>query len=194
MVFLEVAIMAFSLFQIAKRYLAQPSLGALSCAIILCASVFSGTAEALPPPVSLQFMGRQTYVFPVMGPRRSSGFGMRIHPIQRYSKMHKGVDLAAPVGSYIRAIQSGIVVFADPYAGYGNLVVIKHENGLTSHYAHCDELKAHTGQRVAAGEIIGTIGSTGHSTGPHLHLEIRLNGEPVDPERLFPDLASEAEG
>ncbi len=157
--------------------------------MLLCSPAF-----AAPSGISLQFMARQPFVFPVIGPRQSSGFGMRIHPIRRYSKMHKGVDLAAPIGSFIRAIQSGIVVFADPYAGYGNFVVIKHANGLTSHYAHCDEIKVRTGQRINAGEIIATIGNTGHSTGPHLHLEIRYNGEPLDPERIFPDLAAEAKG
>jgi murein DD-endopeptidase MepM/ murein hydrolase activator NlpD len=174
--------------QAAKRILSGTVLVAL--ALLLS----SAGASATPSGIALQFMARQPFVFPVIGPRQSSGFGMRVHPIRRYSKMHKGVDLAAPIGSFIRAIQSGIVVFADPYAGYGNLVVIKHANGLTSHYAHCDEIKIRTGQRVNAGEVIATIGSTGQSTGPHLHLEIRYNGAPLDPERIFPDLAAEAQG
>lgn len=134
------------------------------------------------------------FVYPVMGPRLSSGFGLRIHPIKRYSRQHKGIDLAAPLESPIRAVASGTVVFADPYAGYGNLVVVRHARGMTTHYGHCHELRVQPGQRVKAGEIIATVGNTGHSTGPHLHFEIRMNGAPIDPESFFPGMADDAEG
>ncbi len=136
----------------------------------------------------------QSFVYPVMAPRMSSGYGMRIHPIRRFSKQHDGIDLAAPMGSPIRAIAPGRVVFADPYAGYGNFVVIQHDQHLTSHYGHCHELRVKTGQKVSAGQIIAYVGSTGMSTGPHLHFEIRKDGVPLDPEKLIPGLASEAEG
>lgn len=137
---------------------------------------------------------KYSFVYPVMSPRRSSGFGMRIHPVRKYSKNHLGVDLAAPIDSPIRAVAGGIVVFADPYAGFGNLVVIKHNAHTTTHYGHCDKLKVHIGQKVSAGEIIATVGSTGLSTGPHLHFELRFDGKAVDPERYFPELATEAQG
>ncbi len=94
----------------------------------------------------------------------------------------------------IRALSAGLVVFADPYAGFGNLVVIQHKNGVTTHYGHCSVLRVKPGQRVNPGQIIATVGSTGLSTGPHLHLEVRVNGEALDPLEVIPSLASEAEG
>lgn len=129
-----------------------------------------------------------------MGPRLSSSFGMRFHPIKRFSRAHKGLDLAAPVDSPIRAVAGGTVVFADPYAGYGNLVVIKHNGKVTTHYAHCNKIEVHPGQHVKAGQIIATVGNSGHSTGPHLHFEVRFDGEPRDPELFFPGMADQAEG
>lgn len=134
------------------------------------------------------------HVFPVMGPRKSSGFGIRVHPVRGFSSNHKGVDLAAPVGASIRSMASGQVIFADPYAGYGKLVVINHGQGVTTHYAHCDQLTVHTGQLVETGQIIAEVGSTGVSTGPHLHLEVRINGEALNPEIFFPGLGDKAEG
>jgi murein DD-endopeptidase MepM/ murein hydrolase activator NlpD len=85
-------------------------------------------------------------------------------------------------------------MYSDPLGGYGKLVVIQHEDGITSHYGHCNALKVSPGQTIRAGEIIGTVGSTGISTGPHLHFEIRKNGEPTDPESFLPGLASHGEG
>lgn len=134
------------------------------------------------------------YVYPVMGPRKSSGYGLRVHPIRGFSTNHKGIDLAAPVGASIRAMSKGLVIFADPYAGYGNLVVIDHGKGVTTHYAHCDKLTVHTGQTVETGQMIAEVGSTGMSTGPHLHLEVRIKGQPLNPEGFFVGLADKAEG
>lgn len=120
---------------------------------------------------------------------------MRRHPVlRRMDRKHNGVDLAAPEYAHVRAVAAGIVVFADQYAGYGKLVTIKHEKGYTSLYGHLAEILVNTGQRVRAGELIGRLGSTGMSTGPHLHFEWRINGKPVDPLRVFPALAEGAEG
>jgi murein DD-endopeptidase MepM/ murein hydrolase activator NlpD len=131
-----------------------------------------------------------SYVYPLMGPRESSRYGVRSHPIKRTLRHHHdGIDLAAPKGAVIRAIAAGQVMYSDPFGGYGNLIVIKHDSGLTSHYGHCDTLKVRVGQIVRPGDIIGTVGSTGRSTGPHLHFEIRRNGKPQHPERLLPGLA-----
>ena len=143
-------------------------------------------SEAVPTSTAL--------VFPVIKPRVSSNYGARKHPIFKVVRHHKGVDLAAPKGSYVRAISEGKVVFADPYAGYGNLVVVQHKDGITSHYGHLDTIKAKTGSRIRAGEIIGTVGSTGNSTGPHLHLEIRKNGMPLNPIKVIPSLTARAQG
>lgn len=134
------------------------------------------------------------FVYPLMGTRVSSDYGWRKHPVVKAIRHHEGMDLAAPEGALIRAIQPGTVVFADPYAGYGNLIVIKHAKGMTSHYGHCRTIKVRTGQHVNAGEIIGTVGSTGRVTGPHLHFEIRIDGKPYNPEDLIPGLALEGEG
>ena len=135
-----------------------------------------------------------SFVYPVMGPRASSGFGMRVHPIKRFSKFHKGIDLATPVGAPIRAVAAGTVVFADPFSGYGNFVVIQHDGGLTTHYGHCKNLVVKPGTHVKAGQIIATVGSTGMSTGPHLHFEVRVRGTPINPEQFFPGLAERGEG
>lgn len=135
-----------------------------------------------------------SFVYPLMGTRVSSGFGDRLHPVLRVVKHHHGLDLAAPKGAPIRAVRGGTVVFADPFGSYGRLVVLMHENGLTSHYGHCDTIRVKPGQKVLAGEIVGTVGSTGRVTGPHLHFEIRINGDPQDPEKFVPGIAKAAEG
>lgn len=134
------------------------------------------------------------YVYPVMSPKMSSDYGTRFHPILKASKHHDGIDLAAPKDTPIRAIDSGVVVFADRYHGYGNLIVVLHQNGLTSHYGHCNSFRVKTGEKVKSGQIIGLVGSTGISTGPHLHFEIRNQGQAMDPERFIPGLADSAEG
>jgi len=133
-------------------------------------------------------------VYPLMGTRISSDFGLRKHPVLKKVRHHGGIDLAAPHSAPIRAVKEGTVVFADPYGGYGKLVVIAHPDGLTTHYGHCDSISVRTGQHIRAGQVLGTVGSTGRVTGPHLHFEIRRNGTPVDPETMIPDLAGSAEG
>ncbi len=139
-------------------------------------------------------IGGHALVFPVMAPRLSSKFGKRKHPIARVTRHHSGVDLAAPRSSQIRAVADGTVVFSDTFSHYGKLVVIQHADGVTSHYGHCDQLLASPGELIKAGQIIATVGSTGLSTGPHLHFEIRRNGEPLNPEILLPALHSRADG
>jgi murein DD-endopeptidase MepM/ murein hydrolase activator NlpD len=142
----------------------------------------------------LKQIGLYPFVYPVMTPRLSSSYGPRKHPLLKYSRKHKGVDLAADIGAPVRVVAPGTVVFADPYAGYGNFVVVEHNLGVTTHYGHCDEIKVKPGQKVNAGDIIATIGNTGLSSGPHLHFELRINGEPKNPENFIPDLASHPEG
>lgn len=133
-------------------------------------------------------------VYPVMAPRLSSDFGFRRHPIRKHRAHHHGVDLAAPKGAPIRVIAGGQVVYADPLGGYGKVVVVKHSSGLTSHYGHCDSLRVSIGQVLRPGDIVGTVGSTGLSTGPHLHFEIRKDGKPQDPEKYLPGLDSPSAG
>ncbi len=107
--------------------------------------------------------------------RYTSGFGMR------WGRMHEGVDLAAPVGTPLYATADGVVSFAGQQRGYGNIVIIQHGFGLETRYAHQSRLRVKKGQRVSRGERIGDMGNTGHSTGPHVHYEIRLNGKPINP-------------
>lgn len=111
----------------------------------------------------------------------SSPFGWRIHPILGYRRFHAGLDFAASYGSKIRAADSGKVIFAGWYGGYGRAVIIDHGNGLTTLYGHTSELYVTEGQAVERGQAIGAVGSTGFSTGPHLHFEVRRNGTPVNP-------------
>lgn len=101
---------------------------------------------------------------------------------QRWGSEHKGIDIAASTGTAVYAFMDGTVTFSGwDDGGYGNLVIIKHSNGLESYYAHNSKVSAKVGQKVTAGTIISNVGSTGRSTGPHLHFEVRKNGEPVNP-------------
>ena len=120
---------------------------------------------------------------PVPGSRISSPFGVRVHPILGYLRMHTGIDYAAPAGTPIHAPSDGIVEFRGPKGGYGNTVILRHSDSMQTLYGHMSAFSANAapGQRVRAGDIIGFIGTTGRSTGPHLHYEVRLNGVPVNP-------------
>jgi murein DD-endopeptidase MepM/ murein hydrolase activator NlpD len=115
----------------------------------------------------------------------TSRFGGRHDPFHGKRSVHKGLDIAAPAGTPIQPVRPGTVVSAGRRGGYGNVVVVDHGNGTTSMYAHCKELKVRPGQQVAPGQVIATVGSTGRSTGPHLHLEVHQDGEAVDPVEAF---------
>ena len=111
----------------------------------------------------------------------TSVFGYRVHPVLGYSRFHAGLDFGADYGSPIKAADSGIVIFAGWYGGYGQAVIIDHGSGITTLYGHASELYVSEGQTVQRGQAIAAVGSTGLSTGPHLHFEVRLSGEPADP-------------
>jgi murein DD-endopeptidase MepM/ murein hydrolase activator NlpD len=124
--------------------------------------------------------GTGIFAFPSDAPT-SSPFGWRIHPILGYRRFHAGLDFAASYGSTIRSADSGTVIFAGWYGGYGKSLIVDHGKGITTLYAHCSELYVSEGQSVQKGQAIAAVGSTGLSTGPHLHFEVRRNGSPVNP-------------
>jgi len=119
-------------------------------------------------------MATGTFANPTRG-SLTSRFG------QRWSRQHEGIDIGAPSGSPIKAADGGKVIFAGWKGNYGRLVIIDHENGYTTYYGHCSTIKVKVGQRVAKGDVIALVGSTGRSTGPHLHFEVRKNGVAVNP-------------
>ena len=123
---------------------------------------------------------RGTFQLPAAG-RMSSGFGLRTHPVYGDTRVHAGVDISAPTGTPIHAAGPGRVLWAGPRGGYGNMVVVDHGNGLATLYAHQSKVRVAVDQTVVTGDHIGDVGSTGLSTGPHLHFEVREKGSPLDP-------------
>ncbi len=117
--------------------------------------------------------------------RIASGFGMRIHPIYGIAKMHNGLDFTAPQGTPIYSTGDGTVTAAGGGTGTGNHVIINHGYGYETEYMHMVRIKVRDGQRVKRGEVIGWVGNTGASTGPHCHYEVHINGRPVDPVYFF---------
>ena len=138
------------------------------------------TTGAVIPPVSYPTIAVPSRM-PVEGVSLTSGFGMRDHPILRRRARHNGVDLAAPRGTPVYATADGLVEMAQYYSSYGNYVQIEHGGAIETRYAHLSSYTVSAGQNVRAGDLIGYIGSTGRSTGPHLHYEVRVEGSPVNP-------------
>ena len=125
----------------------------------------------------------------------SSGFGYRRDPFNGHAAMHAGLDFRAPYGAPIHAAADGTVSFVGTKSGYGNVVEVSHGNGMITRYAHMSRFASRMGQDVKAGEVIGRIGNSGRSTGPHLHFEVRINGNAVNPRPFLesaPDVLEEA--
>ena len=150
-------------------------------------------ARHLPPPgerirAGVLDLGRpQPGLMPVEGVV-SSPFGWRTHPITGDRRFHEGVDIAAPEGTEIRAVQSGVVRFAGRRGGYGNVVELEHPDGSVSRYAHASRIHVRRGDRVEVGESVADVGQTGHATGPHLHFQVERDGKAVDPNAYLSDL------
>jgi murein DD-endopeptidase MepM/ murein hydrolase activator NlpD len=115
----------------------------------------------------------------------SSYFGERADPFTGYLAVHKGVDFAAPEGTHVNSVAAGLVTFAGERAGYGLMVEVNHGNGMTTRYCHNEKLLVSAGEMIRKGQDLALIGSTGHSTGPHLHFEVLKNGMQVDPLRFI---------
>jgi murein DD-endopeptidase MepM/ murein hydrolase activator NlpD len=136
-------------------------------------------------------------VVPAADHRITSTFGYRSDPFTRRSAMHSGIDFKGAMGSPIFAAATGEVTFAGRKSGYGNCVEITHANGIVTRYAHLSRIDVTAGQPIEAGETLGGLGSTGRSTGPHLHFEVRINGKAVNPRPFLetaPDVLKEARG
>ena len=139
-------------------------------------AVDSGSGDGSEPPAAPSAAG---FIWPVSGPI-TSPFGMR------WGVLHPGIDIGVPEGTPIHAAAAGTVIYCGEESGYGNLVVIDHHNGLATAYGHQSRIAVSCGQNVAQGDIIGYSGCTGFCTGPHVHFEVRVNGNPVDPLGYLP--------
>ena len=115
----------------------------------------------------------------------TSRFGTRLDPFLRRPALHTGVDFRAPKGYPVRSTAAGTVAIAEYNGGYGKMVEIDHGNGVTTRYGHLSRISVKTGDTIAKGALVGRAGSTGRSTGPHVHYEIRIDGEAIDPMRYI---------
>lgn len=155
------------------------------------AGPFEATLSTLQPRIATVFRLRGLVdTLPLRRPMESeadfsSNYGYRVDPFTRAPAMHTGVDFRAEHGSPVRATAPGKVVTAEYSGGYGNMVEIEHIGGVSTRYAHLSAIAVSVGQTVAAGAVLGRVGSTGRSTGPHLHYETRINDEPLDPTRFL---------
>jgi len=127
---------------------------------------------------------KSRFMWPLDG-RLTDRYGWRIHPITRKRNFHKGIDIAAPKGTDISAADDGKVVFAGKSGGYGNLVILRHNSGYETRYAHCSKVNVKIGDKVTVGDTVAEVGSTGMSTGYHLHFEIRKHGKIIDPHEYL---------
>ena len=137
-------------------------------------------------PTELAFFLDTNLRMPLDNSVLTSGFGNRVSPITGLNHQHKGIDLAAPEGTKVYACKGGKVAIASYDMTYGNYIILDHENKTQSVYAHLSAMLVKTGEEISRGAVIGKVGSTGASTGPHLHFEIRVNGAAQDPRRLLP--------
>jgi murein DD-endopeptidase MepM/ murein hydrolase activator NlpD len=150
----------------AEEALSELEASSYEIAMMLQVSRYTGTSGPLIKPVDAPF---------------GSGFGMRNHPILGRNRMHEGQDFPAPAGTPIHAAGNGLVVHSGWKRGYGYTIIIDHGNGLATLYGHCSALLVGVGETINRGQVIARVGTTGLSTGNHLHFEVRINGDPTDP-------------
>jgi murein DD-endopeptidase MepM/ murein hydrolase activator NlpD len=139
----------------------------------------TGVASATPTSIARVSVPSR---MPLEGARLSSDYGMRTHPVLGGRRGHNGVDLAAPTGTPVYATADGYISKAERFSSYGNYIQIEHGGELQTRYAHLSGYAVASGEMVTKGQLIGYVGSTGRSTGPHLHYEVRVAGEAVDPQ------------
>jgi murein DD-endopeptidase MepM/ murein hydrolase activator NlpD len=127
-------------------------------------------------------------LWPIEG-RILSGFAQRTDPFSGEGAFHKGVDISAPTGTPIHCAADGVVVSSEPMGGYGRLVIVDHGGGVQTYYAHLSKILVHAGQDLHRGELVGLVGSSGRTTAPHLHYEVRVAGTPMNPYRYLANAA-----
>lgn len=155
------------------------------------AAPFTGMlAEMRAKTSQINKLKQSLIALPVARPTRvrariTSRFGPRRDPLRKRRAFHTGIDLAAPPGTRVNATAKGLIIKAGRMPGYGRMVTVKHKNGLTTRYAHLRRINVAVGDRVEAGDRIGSVGATGRTTGPHLHYETRRHGRPLDPARFM---------
>lgn len=164
---------------IRQREIAAEAAAAAAAAAAARQRAAAPTAPGPAAPVSSAGL-----IYPVNGPI-TSGFGYRKDPYTEQYALHAGIDFGVDAGTPIKAAKAGVVIFAGQETGYGNYTCIEHGGGFSTCYAHQAAIDVTVGQTVSQGQIIGLVGSTGYSTGPHLHFETRVNGNPVDPMQYF---------
>ena len=177
-------------------------LACVAVALGAAAPAMASEATDTSAPVEVSAAAVRTIAFaaPIQGYGVNSRFGLRRLSYERRARMHEGLDYAAPSGTPILAAADGRVLRTGTSSSYGRFVEIQHANGVTSFYAHMSRIGASEGDVVAAGDAIGLVGSTGRSTGAHLHFEIRRNGQQINPENFLgrsftlQDVAPEADG
>src|SRR3989339_824130 len=155
-----------------------------------CSSKWPSARSSPAKPLMKMFQARKlkktAYIQKLVpGCRLSSRYGMRNHPILHIRRLHTGLDLSAPKGTPVKAWKDGVVVKAKSSGGYGKLIVVRHTDGSETYYAHLRGFNVKKGDKVDAGDQIGEVGSTGMSTGPHLHFEVRVGGQAINPLENF---------
>lgn len=142
-------------------------------------------ALGLQPQLALAGKVAEALISPLPDAKVTSGFGMRPWPIKdadhNKKRLHRGIDLAAPRGTEVQVPKAGVVTFSGLMGPHGEMVIIDHGDGMETRYSHLDKRLVNRGARVTQGQILGLVGSTGKATGPHLHWELRMDGELVDP-------------
>ena len=170
--------------QIAEQSLKEAAAAAAAAAAAKKKGTTSNQVTTTGSGSATRYSG--TFTWPLPGyTNASSAYGWRTHPIFGTRKFHKGEDIPAPTGVAIVAADGGTIITAGSVSGYGNCVVINHGNGITTLYGHMSSIAVSVGQKVSKGQTIGYVGSTGNSTGPHLHFEVYVNGATQNPMSYF---------
>ena len=175
-------------------------MGLAAAAVVFAAPVQASEIADATTEASAIAVRTIAFSAPVVGYETNSRFGLRRLSFERRARMHEGLDYAAPAGTPILAAADGRVIRTGTSSSYGRFVEIQHANGVTSFYAHMSRIGASEGDVVAAGDAIGAVGSTGRSTGAHLHFEIRRDGQQINPENFLgqsfalQNVAPEADG